>query len=438
MGVSQFLFENYKQHYRNLRPFFRERGQDLIVMRPQCWRFNPLQAGPGDPRDHLSLITDIIDRVFELPERGRTIVGQVCHDLYREYGIFAGATDRWPTMHHLFERIKAMPGLNTSARDGVTDRFAAVLPSMGRAYYKGWHPTDLAGRSIVFEMGQTMPRTKSLFMQTHLFTVLHHTYASGLVNQKLKLVIFVDDGQRIAAQRGQSGDMPVLAEYLTVNRGAGICVWLNLQSMDGVSPQLRSLFGSKVMGILNSHADYLALAADMGMDPEHVAWAKLNLKPGTFIIQIADGNWRHPFPFRIPYRNIPSVVDDNEADESLKPLESIPTVPAVEFDHWDPHHVLEVTSPPTPSQEAQTEIRFAETDLRFLKAVVDDPGKPSSHYAKLARIGGKQAIAIRERLVKAGFLQEHQLATGQRGRQAIVLEPLETALKALANQGGSR
>jgi hypothetical protein len=437
-SVFQWHLENYKEHQRHLRPLFLKRGLDLVVLRPERWRFNPLQAGPCDPQSYLSLITDILNRELDLPERGRTIVAQVGYDLYREFRNLEGCTDRWPTLHHLYERIRAMRGYNTSARDAVLDRLASVLPGLGPAYYRGWHPTELAGRSIVLEMGRASPRARNLFMSVHLFTVLHHAYARGLVNRKLNLVIFVDDGQRIATERGQSGEMPTLAEYLTVNREGGICVWLNLQSMDGVPPLLRSTFGTKIMGVLNSHADYQILGPDMLMDPRQIAWAALNLEPRTFIIQMADGNYRQPFPFRVPITNIPSVVDDGEADESLRALEDIPTERATEFDHWEPHHVVEVSGPAPAPEESRSAPLLTETEQRFLKAVIDDPGKPSSLYARLARIGGKQAVAIRERLVKAGFLREHELATGQRGRQAIILEPLEPAFRALANRGGAR
>jgi hypothetical protein len=64
-------------------------------------------------------------------------------------------------------------------------------------------------------------------------------------------------------------------------------------------------------------------------------------------------------------------------------------------------------------------------DQRFLEAVRSAPGRNSSEYAKLARMSGAAALASRQRLVAAGFLREHQVATGRRGRQAIVLEPVE-------------
>ena len=442
LNLGQWHFEHYKEHQRNLRPFFQTLGQELVVLRSQCWRFNPLQPGPGDPRGYLPLIVDIVDRTLDLAGRGRTIFAQVCHDLWRERGVTAGVLDQCPTLHHVYERLWEMRGVNTSARDAVLDRLAAVIPGLGPAYHRGWHPTDLAGFRMVFEMGKTRPRARSLFMAAHLFSVLHHTYARGLVNQKLQLVIFIDDGQRIATESSQGGEMPTLAEYLTVDRGAGICVWLNVQSMDGIAAQLRSTFGMKIMGLLNSHADYAILAPDMAMDSLQVGWAKCNLRPGTFIGHVVDPDCPHPFVFRIPHPHIPSVVTDAEADDSLRSLERIPTVRATEFDRWEPHHVLEVRTQEPPTNPAPQQNTAAQPltaiERRYLKAVADDPGKPSSIYAKIARIGGKQAIAIRGRLVAGGFLREHQLATGQRGRQAIILEPLEKAFAAVADQGAPR
>ncbi len=86
---------------------------------------------------------------------------------------------------------------------------------------------------------------------------------------------------------------------------------------------------------------------------------------------------------------------------------------------------VQAAGPANPSQG------LSELELRYLKAVIGSPGKPSSGYAKLARISGQRALEIRRRLVTEGFLREHSVSTGHRGPPAVVLEPLAPSFHAL-------
>ena len=66
----------------------------------------------------------------------------------------------------------------------------------------------------------------------------------------------------------------------------------------------------------------------MGLSAEQTRWAQLNLKPGLFIGQVGEGNWRYPFVFRIPEMN-PAAVNANVADPpNPVPLLNLPSVPA--------------------------------------------------------------------------------------------------------------
>ena len=71
------------------------------------------------------------------------------------------------------------------------------------------------------------------------------------------------------------------------------------------------------------------------------------------------------------------------------------------------------------------------TDLerRYLQAVVGNPGKASSFYARAVRVSGRRAAEIRVRLVKEGYVRQHEV-TGKRGRTSILLEPLPPAFNA--------
>ena len=61
----------------------------------------------------------------------------------------------------------------------------------------------------------------------------------------------------------------------------------------------------------------------------------------------------------------------------------------------------------------------------------DRPGRPTSEYAKAAGMSGSRAAEIRDRLTDLGYLRQHRLATGHRGRAATVLEPCAPAYAAV-------
>ncbi len=170
----------------------------------------------------------------------------------------------------------------------------------------------------------------------------------------------------------------------------------------------------------------------MGMNAAQIEWARLHLKPGIFIVQVAEGNWRHPFIVHVSKQDIPATVTDAEARRSLDALSALPVLPAAEFQDWSPYRAIEIGSQAKDSPSvALGGSPLDSSQLRFLRAVQEHPALPSSKYAKLAGLSSKRAIIIRHELVVAGFLLEHKVATGARGREAIILELSAKALSLL-------
>ena len=123
---------------------------------------------------------------------------------------------------------------------------------------------------------------------------------------------------------------------------------------------------------------------------------------------------------RFPHKSAATTVNDNTTGQS----EALgPNVNAKNLATAEPN--VQTTGPATQNQG------LSELELRYLKAVIASPGKPSSGYAKLARVSGQRALEIRRRMVAEGFLREHSVSTGHRGPPAVVLEPLAPAFQAL-------
>lgn len=439
LGCPIWLSESYKTQLRHLRPLFKRVGVELIILRPLDWRWNLLQSHLQEPRTQLTMAVDLLVRVLNLPPRSRTILAQGCHALYKQFGIWERKDVRaWPTLFDLFEWTRKTRDLNTQARDAILDRLGSLLLNLTpkcAAYRIAWNPYELAYRSICFEMRGTSETAKQVLLESLLLSVFQREVERGVVNGPLRLVIAFDDSQRFFDTSSQSaaGDLAPMDELAGIIRGTGISIWVIVQTMVGLSRRLVPNLATKCFSRCGSAEDYASLGADLGMTAEQIAFARLHLQPGQFIGQTAH-EWRHPFLFRVPLLKLTERTEDWEADESVKSLETLPTVFAEEFTHWSPTPVTQIKDTVAPAGGRA----LSEADLRFLKTVIQNPGKPSSVCARLAGLGSKQGVEIRLQLVQAGYVREHQIATGRQGRQAIVLEPLRPALDAVADAGGTR
>ncbi len=434
-GANVWLAEMYKTQLRQLRPVFQRLGKDLVVLRADGWKYNPLYAECRDPHVHLLMVVDLLDRILDLPLRARSILLQGCHELYRKFGVWDGKSKTFPCLFDLFEWVRSTPGLNPQSRDAILDRLGALLASRaGRcmAYRVGWNPVDLQRFSVIFEMRDVSEQIKQLLLETCLYSIFQYEYQRGVVNAPLSLFIAFEDSQRFLSSNQQTkGEITPIAELAAVERGSGKALCILGQTTHGISRPLMANLTTKIMGRLGTHEDYQTLGADMGMDAAQIVWAMKNLKAGTFIGQTSIGNWREPFVFRVPHLNIPVTVDDQAAAESLKALDGLPTERASEFDHWEMRPIVEVREVPASGVPPLSEV-----ELRYLKSVVQNPGKPSGLYARLVGISGKRAVEIRTQFVASGYLREHKAATGKRGRHSIFLEPLPPALEAVAKLNG--
>ena len=118
-----------------------------------------------------------------------------------------------------------------------------------------------------------------------------------------------------------------------------------------------------------------------------------------------------------------------DAGEGLGRLLDLPVIPATsEPSRRRP----EVCRQETVNEGAAAATPFAsEREYRYCKAVIDQPGQPSSRYPKLAGISTATAQAIRRKLVAAGLIRQ-QTANANGGRSPVLLEILPAGQAAVA------
>ena len=111
-------------------------------------------------------------------------------------------------------------------------------------------------------------------------------------------------------------------------------------------------------------------------------------------------------------------------------LGELPTIRAEEFANW-PFSDSKEKSTTTSRINEPADCELTGAELRYIRAVVDHPNIGSSKLPKHAGLSPRRAQLIREKLVLEGYLREHTIETGKRGRATRVMEPLKDALEAL-------
>ncbi len=430
-GCTVWVSDLYKHQIRNLRPIFKDLGQELIVLRAQDWRVNLLQPDGIEPRIHLSMVVDLLTRVLELPSRSSYIIRQACQTLYDRFHVWRGQSEEYPCLFDLYEMIRKGKGIHTESKGAILDRMSALLSALTAkcaAYRKAWTPSDLSQYSIVFEFQGTSEYQKKVLMESMLFSLMQKEVAEGSVNKKLDHCVFFDDGQRLFGERSSwSGELTPMDELAGLIRGGGKGLEVSVQSMEGLSKRLTPNLSTKIMGRLGSHSDYLRLGADMGMNREQVSWAKKNLKPGVFIVQFSEGPWREPFVVEVPHVKVQSVVSEREAADSVRVLDAIVVQPASEYENWKPDHLLwagEIRSENEKESHEHTpkETTISKECLDYLQSIAGDPFQNTSERDEALSLSAWKGNKIRKELTGEGWVKPLSINPGGRGQKFKLLE----------------
>jgi hypothetical protein len=422
-GPTTWQLSYYKDDLLAQLPRFQAAGLELVVVRAEDFKVNPLHPGQNDPRAHLTLITSLLPRCLnELPPRAELILRAFCHELYREYGIFDGQKERAPNLFRLYEKIRIAKGLNIPARDALLDRLGSFLerlsPRCG-AWLKGWTPTDLAKHSLLLLFRRLGDDVKRFLLEWLIDHVFQHQVERGLVNSDLELFIFADDAQFLVNSQGSSA-MSGLDRQVGRNRGASISVAFFPQALHGISPHLLPNVNAWLMGRTVEHEARMILGRNFGLTDAQNEWVRLSLRRGQFVGVLAEGDWHEPFAFASPNVDLTHNVTEADVLASQLPLASLPVIPDEDFRTWERHPLIELQP-----EAASSTLSTAEG--RLLSAVISDPGKAAGEYARKLGTNGKTLRLARQRLVQLGLVRERQLQLNHRGKPAIVLEPLPAA-----------
>ena len=436
-GARVWVTDQWKREARHLRSLFEK--ADLVVLRPEGMKYDPLHPGACDPRHHLPNVASVLTRRLGLGPRAQTVLYQVCDALYREYGILEGRTDAYPCLFDVWERVRATPGLNAPAREAILDRLGAVLIEL-EPYRLGWSAQDLARFNICFELSGASEPVKHILFEPLIYSVFQSEIDRGLVNAPLGLFLALDDAQAYA-QQGTGGEMTPLDMGAGLFRSTGLGLCLNVQTMRGLSRKLvPNLSGLRIMGPMGTGDDYAGLGSDMGLSGEQIEWARRNTKPGVFIAKT--DQWREPFVLHVPHVKLPRMVTDEEAAESVRALDELPTIRATEYEGWRPDHLIRIQISRDTDERETTNSRPANSSLRkdeldYLVSIANEPFSNVTDRDQALGLAKSKGNQLRKALIRKGLLNAVAINPGGRGRRFHLLELTKAGVEQLSEFGVS-
>jgi len=321
-----WLFDLRKREFAALRPYLARLGIDLIIVPARKLRLNPLQVPSHvDATDWAPRVADVLVRALVLPPRAAKLIHTTILILFRRFGVF-DRSDNYPTLFDLRETIAADDKANPQAKQAIIDSLDPVLMSLGSVlrYRFGWTTGELAKRRIVFELGGVSEVDKDLILNSLVLSEFTSRIAQGISNPDMDLWICCDEAARLVSTSSQTIG---LSDLIGLVRGTGVGLDLSVQSAD-VAPAILSNTANKYIGRCGSATDYELLGSAIGLTAKQRRWMNLNLKPGLFVGQLGEGDWRYPFVFRVPQLNLGAPPDPEAGTGGMGNLNLLPVWPA--------------------------------------------------------------------------------------------------------------
>lgn len=430
---GMWLVDLRKKEFRLLMQAFANISTDLKVIRGRKFKINPLQVPfKTEPYEYASTIADVLVKVLNLPPRASVLLNSTIIKLYKQYNVFNGSR-KFPTLFHLFEAIKTDRNANSQARQAILDNLEALLLAFGTevlGYYRGWPVDQLAKHHIVFELTGLPEAGKDLILNYLVAAEFISRIARGISNKDMDLWISLDESQRLFSQRkevsGYGGNS--ITDLAGLVRGTGTGLFISVLTPDDLSNKIPAITSTKILGRCGHIKDYEAAGKFLGLNSEQEMWCAHHMIPGTFVGQLGDGNWRYPFLFKVPKMNSLTPISDFQTDNTLSAFDNFDIEP-VEFTQWPP--VTKVSDADTAVNSPKNTYNLTDSQLKLLKAIVENPYLPSSSYVRLAGISPNTLAKLRPILIQQGFISEKLVDPAGRGRSQIILFPLDLAKQAV-------
>lgn len=318
MGKQKpFLIFDWKRNYRDLLT----RCSDILVFtagRDICpFYFNPLIPPEGtSPSVWLKKLIEIIAHTYFLGEGVKYLLQQALDRAYKEFGLYDGKTDVYPTMADVLIWLE---NLKTKGRQAEwmssTLRAISVLcfGEFGKILNvrKPFPMQELLKRNVILELDALTNSDKTFLIESLLLWLHHYRLGDGK-REDFKHAIILEEAHHVLLKSKQEamGEETITDIILREIRELGESVILIDQHPSLISkPALGNTYTTIAMNL--KHRDDVRAASNAMLlgRGEHEYLGELEVGSGIVKLQ---GRWFRPFLVKFPMVHISkgSITDD--------------------------------------------------------------------------------------------------------------------------------
>jgi len=312
-----FLIFDWKRNYRDLLTYY----PDILVFtvgRDICpFYFNPLIPPVGiPPRTWLKKLIEIIAHTYFLGEGVKYLLQQAFDTVYKEFGLYDGKTDIYPTMADVLILLESLKPKGRQA-----EWMASTLRAISTLCFgefgnilnvrKPIGMEQLLKRNVVLELDALTNSDKTFLIESLLLWLHHYRLGDGK-REDFKHAIILEEAHHVllAAKQQAMGEETITDIILREIRELGESIILIDQHPSLISkPALGNTYTTIAMNL--KHRDDVRGASNAMLlgrgEQEYLG----ELEVGSAIVKF-QGRWCRPFLVKFPLVKVQkgSVTDD--------------------------------------------------------------------------------------------------------------------------------
>jgi len=416
--IFDFMAE-YRHVLRLLEP-----EDDLLILRPCDFRFNPLQPPPGvDPTNWLQIFCDTLASTIGIFYGAKDILVQFVDELYREFGVYNGI-DNYPTISNLYElcmyyrdNAKKLSLRKRNSLETNIGRLRTLIISLSPLIMcrKGHNLETLYQKDIVFELHGVTNYVQIFLFNLMLHWIYNHRKFNNIRGTSPNLALIFDEAKRIFdanAERRPNEPIPSIVSLVDEIRQFRAGLVVSDQEPTKVLKSLKANTYTKISLQMRHGSDIDDMASSMSLTVDQKDMIGV-LPPWNAIVKKGP---HKPFLCQIPHLEPPRKdVSDNEIDIMMHPeLSRMPytelTKQSLEDDHSKYETILnrdfskppKTNNPPPKTQKNWTAkvpakstpqkktITLTAEQTDFLQHIIDIPNLTATERYALSTTGPRK------------------------------------------------
>ncbi|MBK7494491.1 MAG: ATP-binding protein [Candidatus Omnitrophica bacterium] len=394
---------------------------DLLVLRWEWLRFNPLQVPQGVAAgEWIQLFVESFCAVFTIMDMGSNILMKSLDEMFRRFGVYHGK-QTFPTIRQLhaflLEQSKESGSMrNREAYGSLLNRLSGLLTvwKSGLDCSRGMCVPEFFSRSVVLAVNDLSNQHAAFLTSTLYLWVYTYCKAHNLRGDVARYVFFIDECEPLLGRdaRASLGDAPVLFRVIPKGREFGIGLVAGTQSALGLDERaVLSLARTKIVKNMVHWRDIDCMGGSLGWTRKQRAHCR-SLRPEEGVVVIGE---RQPDSVLITFeeRKIDKSVDWDVLWGLMQPriLSTFSIVPPVPFPGT-------TSTSKGPSQD-MVEIK------QVLMDVINHPFlSKTDRLANLFGSSRSKCQRIATVCVTEGLVSEHRVHAGGRGGVIILWQML--------------